>query len=384
MKSSIFRTKSSTTCRALLLLSFCQLAISANILYFFPGGNVSHKTAVWPWVLEMAKRGHNVTFISPHPKTPVAHPNIVDHAVEVLQDEVGKVYQVDRFQDREEGKELVFDYNQMSIDTCQAVVNSIGRDPVITSIFQNGSSYDLVVINTIFGECGHFVGHYLKAKTITYDSCTMLGWYYDTYGVSPEAGWVPDLLSKYETFPMSFWDRVRATYYTMYWGIERYRLSPLLQNVVQPLFGNKELPHLYQLENDVSLVFINSHPSIDFARTLPPLFIDIGGMASTSSLKPLPKVKLIFYIVFLNGISHINQCITLITVEFPRVYGQVGKRRRCLDQFWLNCSPKHSFNSAPKDVLSSFQFLSKCEVYNAVEWTSSRIFGKDSRKLNGI
>lgn len=161
----------------------------------------------------------------------------------------------------------------------------------MTSIFQNGTNYDLVVVNTIFGECGYYVGHYLKAKMITYDSCTIFPWYYDTYGVSPEAGWVPDMFSQFDTFPMSFWDRVRATYYSLDWGIQRQRLSPMLEQVVQPLFGNQELPSLYELENEVSFVFVNSHPSIDFARTLPPLFIDVGGMDTTESFKQLPQVK---------------------------------------------------------------------------------------------
>lgn len=278
-------------CTAVILLAIAQLAISANILYFFPTGNVSHKTAAWPWVLEMAKRGHNITFISPHPKTPVPHKNIVDHTAKLLQGGVSKIYHVDRFQIREDGKAWTFDYNKISAATCQSVVDAVVNDTFITSIFENRDQYDLVVVNAPAGECGHFVGHYFKAKTIIFNPCSMFPWFYDPYGVSPEAAWLPDLFAKVDAFPMSFWERVKASYQTIKWTIERYSLSPMLQNVVQPLFGKEQLPSLQQLENNVSFVFLNSHPAVDFARTLPPMFIDIGGMDTGASSNLLPQVK---------------------------------------------------------------------------------------------
>lgn len=263
----------------------------ANILFFFGGGNVSHKISVWPWVLELAKRGHNVTFISPHPKTPVPHPNITDSVVQALTNEVNKVYQVDRFKERDTGKDMDFDYNIVSEQACHAIVEAKNTEPTVAALFYN-SKFDLVVVNSIFGECGYYVGHYFKAKMITYDSCTFITWFYDTYGVIPEAAWIPDLIFKFHTIPMNFWERAKANFLAYYWMYAREQLSPKLQNAAHPLF-NKEpesLPSLYELENQVSFVFINSHPSVDFARTLPPLFVDIGGMASSGTLKEMPEV----------------------------------------------------------------------------------------------
>lgn len=277
-----------------ILLIFVLLlpcVIPANILFFFSGGNVSHKISVWPWVLELAKRGHNVTFISPHPKTPVAHPNITDNVIQALTNEVNKVYQVDRFKDRDTGIDMDFDYNLVSAQTCHAIVNAKKTDPTVTALFDD-SQFDLVVVNSIFGECGYYVGHHFKAKMITYDSCTFITWFYDTYGVSPEAAWIPDLIFKFKTIPMDFWERAKATFLAYYWMYSREQLSTMLQNAAQPLFHKEaeSIPSLYELENQVSFVFINSHPSVDFARTLPPLFVDIGGMASSGKLNEMPQV----------------------------------------------------------------------------------------------
>jgi len=78
--------------------------------------------------------------------------------------------------------------------------------------------------------------------------------------------------------PMSYLERM---YNTLLPYSRNYNLSPMLQKVVKLLFPNEEvegLPSLHELENNVSMVLINS--VIHFARTLSPLFVDIGGMAS--------------------------------------------------------------------------------------------------------
>lgn len=51
---------------------------------------------------------------------------------------------------------------------------------------------------------------------------------------------------------------------------------------------NPECPSLLELEKTISLVFINSHPSFNYPRTLPPQVIEIGGLHCRPP-KPLPE-----------------------------------------------------------------------------------------------
>jgi len=131
----------------------------------------------------------------------------------------------------------------------------------------------------VFGECGYYVGHCFQAKTITYSSCSFITWWYDTYGILLEVGWVPDLILTMFSIPMSYLERMYNTLLPFYWSYSRNcNLSPMLQKVVKLLFPNEEvegLPFLYELENKLSMVLINS--VMDIARTLSPLFVDIGG-----------------------------------------------------------------------------------------------------------
>ncbi|ODN03397.1 Ecdysteroid UDP-glucosyltransferase [Orchesella cincta] len=177
----------------LILTVFLPTIFSANILFFFAGGNVSHKTSVWPWVLALANKGHNVTFVSAHTKALKSHPNIHDFGAQPLYELVKEVYKVDRFKERDEGTWKNFDYNTVATATCKAVADNKDTDPVLGPLFRDGA-FDLVVVNAVFGECGYFVGHYFKAKTITYSPCSFITWFYDTYGILPEVGWLPDLI----------------------------------------------------------------------------------------------------------------------------------------------------------------------------------------------
>ncbi|CAL8148111.1 unnamed protein product [Orchesella dallaii] len=276
-------------CFILIATLFLPTIFSANILFFFAGGNVSHKTSVWPWVLALANKGHNVTFVSPHSKALKVHPNITDLAAIPLYDIVSQVYQVDRFKDRDDGTFQNFDYNSAAYATCKAVTDNKDTGPVLGPLFRDGK-FDLVVVNTVFGECGYYVGHYFKAKIIGYTPCSFITWFYDTYGILPEVGWVPDLILTMYNIPMTYMERVFNTLLPFYWAYSKnYGLSPMLEEAAKPLFPDEEnLPTLYELENNVSIMLVNSHASVDFARTMTPLFVDIGGMASWASEKELP------------------------------------------------------------------------------------------------
>lgn len=84
-----------------ILLLLANVTSSSNILFFFSSVNFSQKNSVWPLVIALAQDGHNVTFLSPEPKSPISHQNVTDLAPKVLQDMVSTLYKIDRFAQRE-------------------------------------------------------------------------------------------------------------------------------------------------------------------------------------------------------------------------------------------------------------------------------------------
>ena len=53
---------------------------------------------------------------------------------------------------------------------------------------------------------------------------------------------------------------------------------PKLDELFQETLGMPGIPSVSELERDTSLIFVNTHCSEEFARSLPPLFVPVGGM----------------------------------------------------------------------------------------------------------
>jgi len=116
--------------------------------------------------------------------------------------------------------------------------------------------------------------------------------FYDTYGYLPATSWIPDTLTKFHHFPMSYVERLYSTFWPLYWYLDRcYNIYPYLQELMKEAFNLEKVTPFLELERNVSLVLINSHPAIDFAFTLPPMIQMIGGVQTWLQEKPIPQVR---------------------------------------------------------------------------------------------
>lgn len=155
------------------LVSICS---GEKILFFFGGGSYSHKHSVWPWVKKLSST-HDVTFLSGFEKSPEKHSKIRDLSSPILYKLMSKSYDVDRFQQRERGEHhsILTQYSKISIDICDTILLKSQNEPILHHLIHN-ETFDLVVINIIFGECGFALAHNYKAKTIVYDASVVLPW----------------------------------------------------------------------------------------------------------------------------------------------------------------------------------------------------------------
>jgi hypothetical protein len=129
----------------------------------------------------LAERGHDVTFISGFEKSPSddpSHSKIRDLSSPTLYTLMTKSYDVDRFQERERGdfKRMLTGYTQISTKICETTLLKSENDQVLQNLWHN-ETFDLVIINIIYGECGFAFAHRYNAKTIVYDASVTLSWY---------------------------------------------------------------------------------------------------------------------------------------------------------------------------------------------------------------
>ncbi|CAG7732911.1 unnamed protein product, partial [Allacma fusca] len=151
------------------------------------------------------------------------------------------------------------------------------------------SKFDLIIMDFLFNDCAFGLALKFKAKTIIFGTSHPVQWWYDTFGIFPESSWVPDLHLPYQ-LPMTFYQKLVTTY--IHLGI-MYRLNyvyyPMLGSLFQRTLDLPEAPDVAALERETSLVFSCSHFSEEYARSLPPLIVSIGGLHSTDESQKLPK-----------------------------------------------------------------------------------------------
>jgi len=281
-----------------LLISLLQLngSESANILFFHLESSYSHRIAIWPLVEALASRGHNVTFIQPFPpKAP--NPKVHEFYPEELGDlwatenEDGTVEAsgdfgllLSRIQKGPLAVQLdMYTYHPIVLLACTKFLST----PTTTKFIQD-NSFDLVVIDSIFNNCGYGLAHKWGSKTILYSPTAPTGaWAIEINGFlgMDEPSWIPDQVVPFQT-PMSFVERVLTTTSAIVAHLRTHWLyHPQLDSMLRTKLNMPEMPSVSELMRETSLVLYNSHFSEELARSLPPMFVSGIGKILTPRMK---------------------------------------------------------------------------------------------------
>ncbi|CAL8083081.1 unnamed protein product [Orchesella dallaii] len=289
----------------IILLSIQDFRITStkNILFFWGMSGYSHRITIWPLVEKLADKGHNVTFFSPHhPKKPTVHPNITEIVPTNLFQDIGMGY--DPAEVRLKGgitavENLWPSYLECGVQLCRR----IAKDPDILN-WLNSASFDLVVINGLFNDCGLAVAYKFNASTITYGTSSLFQWWEEVYGFPTEN--YPEFhyhLPVNMTFPQQVWN----TFTPLYWSVFRsWYYLPLIESIIRPALNLPNMPSLLELDQRNSLLLANTHFSEEFPRSLPPWIVPVGGMHCTDNTKPLPNNIRHFIESWNNGIVYFS------------------------------------------------------------------------------
>jgi glucuronosyltransferase len=119
----------------------------------------------------------------------------------------------------------------------------------------------------------------------------------DVLGMPSETSWLPDMQWHYPE-EMSLYQRIMNTYSAVYWNFYRTETYyPRIEKIFRETLGLKDLPDFKDLDKNVSLVLANTHFAEEYARSMPPLVVPVGGMHCYLEKTETPKdLKL-----FMNG-----------------------------------------------------------------------------------
>ncbi|XP_021955947.1 UDP-glucuronosyltransferase 2B20-like [Folsomia candida] len=260
---------------------------SENILFYWGVSGYSHRISVWGLIDKLVEKGHKVTFISPYEaKVPYFHPNITDIVPMNLAEDVG-IIRIDFISMRLKNgvqaiDDLWYEYYDAGIRGCKSLMQN---EQVLKWI--NESSYDLVILNALYNDCGYGLVHKFQAPHIMYTTTTHFPWFKDAYGFPDEN--LPEMEFHYP-LEMTFVQSIRNLVSGLYWQWKRHtELFPILEPLLRSALKIPDLPPLHEIEMNTSLIFTNTHPSEEFPRSLPPNVVEIGGIHCSDDRKPLPQ-----------------------------------------------------------------------------------------------
>lgn len=159
----------------------------------------------------------------------------------------------------------------------------------LRNLIQSNRTFDVIVIELIYGEALLGLGHHFNAPIISTSSFGAYKWTTDVVASPIFSSFIPNTNNGY-TDRMNFWQRMYNS--ISYWFDDI--VMPLVSASVQQryldeLFPNTvNMPTIDELKRNVSLVLLNTHWTVGTARPYAPNMIEVGGMHIDREVQPLP------------------------------------------------------------------------------------------------
>ncbi|CAG7720115.1 unnamed protein product [Allacma fusca] len=277
---------------SLLLFQTCQ---SSRILIYVLQCTYSQLHVYHPFAVRLSEAGHDVTMVlptefkTPNSKIKYVIPDKVRGPWKEFQG-AGLLISQLREEDVLAGGTTNAGWDLLApqgVKFCELFLNSEG----ITK-WAETSKFDLVIVDDLLNDCGVGLAYKLKAPFMYFVTSTLFPSAYDTFGSVPETSWIPDIRKRWSG-EMNFLQRVENTLLSleMYFNTKRYSgYFGDLEKMLRSKLSMPDMPDLDELEKKANLVLVNSHFSMEVARSLPPLFVPVGGLQCGGPLKEeLPK-----------------------------------------------------------------------------------------------
>jgi glucuronosyltransferase len=293
-----------STCILLVILGFCFFhpARTTKILAVSSHFGKSHFDVFEPYFKELAARGHQIRVISHFPrKRPI--PNYKDIDLRGTHS-VNNTVDVLSFPDMMK-MDQISTALLLSVWVAEACEKTL-QLPHVQHILNSDEKFDLLIAEMFNTDCFLAFAHKFKIPIIGLSTCVFLPWTPDRVGNPDNPAYIPtqsmassDKMSFVERFINTFWNIFHKLHYPILMDAPAYRIA-------KRHFG-ESLPALSDLARNTSLIFVNSHFSLNRPRPLVPGVIEVAGI-HIKSPKPLSKVSL-----RINKATIFPACLNVIT-----------------------------------------------------------------------
>lgn len=267
---------------AIVLLCLCCSANTYHILGFFPVPFKSYYTFVKPLIIELAKRGHNVTVYTVFSdKTPLKEycEHDIQHCLPALRggriDEIKSSVSV--FQ--------VFRYYRYLIPDLKDIV----KCAPLVRLFNSTDHFDVMLTDLAHYEWHAGFAYKFSTPIVNIFPNTLITWFADAIGAITNPSYVPNFYGDFSP-KMSFEERLYNFYiYGMLKLLGGYYVFEPSQKLANEFFGN-DMPPLTEIVKNTSLTLSNVFPPYHVPIPVPPNVVQVGGM-HIGVAKILPEVR---------------------------------------------------------------------------------------------
>ncbi|KAG5671714.1 hypothetical protein PVAND_001894 [Polypedilum vanderplanki] len=253
----------------------------------FPYPSKSHSILGQELFKELAQRGHQVTFLSPYPFKTKFHENYKDIAIKSKE-------LFDAFNEELEGSFEATKLNFFSM--LKYWIENIARmqeftlsDPAVQELLKSDEKFDLCVIEFLMNESLLGFGGHFGCKIIAVSTLGQVKYINDmVHSPMPLSTVCHPFLSF--TDRMKFSQRFENVFTTLFEDTMFYFYHYPLQSAIYDKYFKKDKPSFnHMLKHSVSLVFLNTHYSLNYPQAYLPNMIEIGGFHVKNTTNPLPK-----------------------------------------------------------------------------------------------
>lgn len=271
------------------LLTLVHGKQAAKILGVFPLPSLSHQLVFRPVMIELAKRGHEVTVITTDPA--FSNGKKLQNFTEIDIHDVS--YPLwNKF--IEEHGNICDQINLMALlpDLMLKIFEEQLVSPGVQRMFKDKKlKYDLLFVESAAKPALLF-SYLYKAPVISFSSFSGIYGSLEMVGAFTHPFIYPNSLHK-RIFNLTIWEKISELLLHLKTEYASTSEEPNRKKKIKQYFG-PNVPNISELEKNVHMLFLNVHPIWDFNRPVPPNVVYLGGLHQKTQ-NPIPEVVKVFY-----------------------------------------------------------------------------------------
>ncbi|XP_046972747.1 UDP-glycosyltransferase UGT5-like [Vanessa cardui] len=245
---------------------------TAKILGVFPVPSVSHQDVFRPLMLELARRGHEVTMITTNPafKKGQTPQNFTEINVHDISYERWGVFFADKGNEKDRSQ-LFYYISELLLDLFAVQLKS----PEVQNLIRSDEKFDLVFVESCIRPALIF-SHIYNAPVIEFSSLGGVLSAFETIGAATHPLIYPNAMHR-RIYDLTLWEKITEVY-IHYMNEHIFTKHMETENEVLKSILGSDLPDLKDLRQNVHMMFLNVHPIWDFNRPVPPNVLYLRGL----------------------------------------------------------------------------------------------------------